>query len=608
MATLRELFVKVGVKVDDKQLQSLDSGLQKVKKSAMLVGGALVGMGAALLAVTKNAADYADSIDDTSMRLGVARDELQKLQYAMQLSGGDTKLLTTGLTRLTDRVKLLGQGNKEAIKTFQGIGIETKKADGSFKNSNEILLEMADVFQSMPDGIKKTELAMKAIGPEAGPRLIPLLNAGRAGIEAMGKEAEDLGLIMDDASIKAGSNFNDSLDALKGIFGGLARTVGAQLFPVMTELINSIKGLILENRELIKTNLTSFMQGLVTVVTVAKSVITSVAGAVGFLTSRVGGLIPVLKILGGLFLLYQTGQLAMGIFQIAKGFMLLRKAITLANLSALAIPILIGLAVAAVALIIDDLFAFISGKPSFLGYLIANKDEILQSIEDFLSTTLSTLLTFLGVSEEKVAGYTNTFRALFQGAVEAVAYLYEWLGEMFDANLAVMVNLLNGDFRAAFFSFEDTFTAFFKPLRDGWELFYSWFKEQLSSFNDYIIGVFSGIYEKTVGKLQAGLNSVKGFFGFGDTESQEALAQAPQNFEAATKSIAESNNISNISSQTRNTSLQSTTNMSPTINISLGGGGAAGAGDAQNIADAIGQELTKIAQTVSRNQQPAFAD
>src|SRR6056297_1167153 len=424
MATLRELLVKVGVKVDDKQLQSLDKGLQQVKSSAMLLGGALVGIGATLLGVTKSAADYADQIDDTSMRLGVARGELQKLQYAMQLSGGDAKLLTIGLTRLTDRVKLLQQGSKDAIAVYQEMGITVEKQDGSLKNSNELLLDLADVFSKMPDGIQKTQMAMRAIGPEAGPKLIPMLNAGRKGIEAMGKEAEDLGLILDDASIKAGSDFNDALDGLLGSFSGLKNAIGAQLFPVMTEFIGSIKQFMLANREVIKQNLTSFVEGLVTTVRIAKTVFFGMANTVQFLAGYLGGLVPILKTLGALFLLYQGGKLVTGLFNIAKGFGAVAKAIRMANISALLIPILIGAAVAAVYLIIDDVYNFIQGKPSFLGYLIANKDQILSNIKEFLANTLAAILGFFGMSEERTASFVKFFSDSFDAVIKGVGVAY----------------------------------------------------------------------------------------------------------------------------------------------------------------------------------------
>jgi len=606
MATLRELLVKVGVKVDDKQLQSLDKGLQQVKSSAMLLGGALVGIGATLLGVTKSAADYADQIDDTSMRLGVARGELQKLQYAMQLSGGDAKLLTIGLTRLTDRVKLLQQGSKDAIAVYQEMGITVEKQDGSLKSSNELLLDLADVFSKMPDGIQKTQMAMRAIGPEAGPKLIPMLNAGRKGIEAMGKEAEDLGLILDDASIKAGSDFNDALDGLLGSFSGLKNAIGAQLFPVMTEFIGSIKQFMLANREVIKQNLTSFVEGLVTTVRVAKTVFFGMANTVQFLAGYLGGLVPILKTLGALFLLYQGGKLVTGLFNIAKGFGAVAKAIRMANISALLIPILIGAAVAAVYLIIDDVYNFIQGKPSFLGYLIANKDQILNNIKEFLANTLAAILGFFGMSEERTASFVKFFSDSFDAVIKGVGVAYEWLGELFDSVVKMIVGIVNGELTTVWEGYKDLLSTIYKPFIAAAEMAFDYVYDKLVSVGQSIKEYFTGLLNDTIGKVASVADKVTGFLGIdGLIGDITAMVKGPESFEGTAQSLAASPSFSSVSN---NQSMASNTNVSPTINITMGGGSSGAPFNPEDLAQTIGREITRVAQTVSKNNEPIFSD
>lgn len=600
MATLRELFVKVGVKVNDKQLQQLDKGIQQVKKSALLLGGAIAGISAAMFAATKSAADYADKIDDTSMRLGIARDELQKLSYAAQLSGGNFDLLTIGMTRLTDRMRLVEQGSKEATKTYEDLGISIRNQEGNLKNSNEILLELADVFSELPDGAEKTKLAMQAIGPEAGPKLIPLLNAGRKGIEAMGKEAEELGLILDDTSIKAGSDFNDALDSMLSTFSGIKNAIGAQLFPVFTELLNNFKQLVIANKEVINSGIKSFVSGLITLIQVLNSSFSVVVNTISYLTSVIGGLIPVLKTLGALFLLYQTGQLAMGIYNIAKGFMVLRKAITLANISAMAIPILIGLAVAAVFLIIDDLFAFIQGKPSFLGYLIANKDKILQSIEDFLANVLSSILEFFGVSEENTETFIDYLRKAFDFLTTTVGESFTWLGTMIADTLEVIYNLINGDFTEAFESFKNLLGTLFQPWVSAWEVASDLIMKGIDKLSNFVsesfIGKLAGKAIDFTGNITEKITSVF-------SNDNDITNDTPRLFGDVASSLAQSPSMNQ--STVSNRSVASSTTVAPVINISMGAGASSNPND---LAEAIGRELTRVSQNVAKNNEPIFAD
>jgi hypothetical protein len=604
MATLRELLVKVGVQVDDKALDSLDQGLEKTKKSALVLGAAIVGISAAMFGATKSAADYADKIDDTSMRLGVARDELQKLAYASQLSGGDFQLLTIGLTRITDRVKLLNQGNKEAQEVYASMGIEVKNTDGSLKNSNEILLDLADVFSKMPDGIKKTELAMRAIGPEAGPRLIPMLNAGRAGIEAMGAEAENLGMIMDDASIAAGSNFNDALDSLLGTFTGIKNTIGAKLFPVMTELLASFKQLIIANQDLIKTGLSNFVSGLITTVDIAGTAFSHLARIISFLTSNVGGLVPVLKTLGALFLLYQAGSLAMGIMQIVKGFMLMRNAIILTNIAAMAIPILIGIAVAALVLIIDDLFAFMDGKPSFLGYLLENKEQIMQGIQDFLKGVLFFVLEFFGISRDTTQSFITWYRDMFIFVIEAISNAFNTFSNLVSSIFSTIAAILRGELFAAFDEWMTLLGNIFSPFTDSWKVAFGIISRGLISLKDLAVNTFNSLKDTISDSFVGDVLKFTGVISKEDTPVQNI----PQTFADVGQTISQSPAISNNASTFNNQSSANQTMISPTINITMSGASVGGANQAENIADLINKEITKIGQTVARNNEPIFSD
>jgi hypothetical protein len=50
------------------------------------------------------------------------------------------------------------------------------------------LLEVANAFQKMPDGARKSAIALKLFGLE-GAKLIPFLNEGAKGIQALEDEA-----------------------------------------------------------------------------------------------------------------------------------------------------------------------------------------------------------------------------------------------------------------------------------------------------------------------------------------------------------------------------------------------------------------------------------
>ena len=117
------------------------------------------------------------------------------------------------------------------------MGINVLDSNGKIKATEQILLEIADKFSNYSDGANKAALAMALFG-KAGANLIPFLNNGRAGIEAMGIELERLGgVIMPDAARQA-NEFNDNLDRLKIASNSLAIEIGNALIPTLTELTN----------------------------------------------------------------------------------------------------------------------------------------------------------------------------------------------------------------------------------------------------------------------------------------------------------------------------------------------------------------------------------
>lgn len=115
-----------------------------------------------------------------SQRTGMSV-ELSKLEYAAKLNGVSVEALAKGMTALSVSVADAGTGIGPMAEKYTKLGISVRNADGSMKTSRQVLSELADVFQAMPDGVEKTRAAVDSIfGKRLGTDMIPLLNAGAA--------------------------------------------------------------------------------------------------------------------------------------------------------------------------------------------------------------------------------------------------------------------------------------------------------------------------------------------------------------------------------------------------------------------------------------------
>lgn len=161
------------------------------------------------------------------------------------------KDLNVEVTRFGENVKGAGDkaksGAAKAKTGFDELGISVKNSDGTLKTNEQLLLAVANAFQKMPDGARKSQIALKLFG-EQGAKLIPLLDQGAAGIEEFKAKAAELGIVFTDDQIKAAAKFNDALTELKAAAGGVVKQLGSIFVPSFTAGANAFRDLIIRNK------------------------------------------------------------------------------------------------------------------------------------------------------------------------------------------------------------------------------------------------------------------------------------------------------------------------------------------------------------------------
>ena len=97
---------------------------------------------------------------------------------------------------------------------------------------------------SISDENERAAAATELFGKKAGQDMLPLLNQGKEGIEAMYAEAEKYGMIMSDEAVKASAAFQDSLTQLKGTMTGLKNEMIGKLLPSLTNLTSGLNEIV----------------------------------------------------------------------------------------------------------------------------------------------------------------------------------------------------------------------------------------------------------------------------------------------------------------------------------------------------------------------------
>ena len=200
----------------------------KMAAKALLATGAAAAAGAYKLA--DSTAKTLDEIDKMSQKIGISSDAYQKLDYAMARSGADITGLKAGMKTFTNQMDAAAQGGGDAANVFRELGVEVTNADGSLRSQESTMFKTISALASMENQTQRARYAIMLFG-RSGAELAPLLNQGAAGVDALLKKAEELGLVIDADTVKSGAKLNDTMDDVRASFSMVKTSIGAELIP-----------------------------------------------------------------------------------------------------------------------------------------------------------------------------------------------------------------------------------------------------------------------------------------------------------------------------------------------------------------------------------------
>ena len=219
----------------------LASALGNGIKTAAKVGTALASMalagGTSLLAIANKSAATTDRIDKMSQKLNLSREGFQKWEYVLSQNGVEIENLKGGMKKLTNTLDDAKIGSKTAVESFKRIGISVK--DLKDLTPEQVFEKTVEALQKMPAGAEKAALANELLG-KSGSELMPLLNGTAESVEQLKKQAEEMGLVLDNETIDAGVKFTDTMDNVKRTLGAVVAKIGGQVMPVVQKFLDWI--------------------------------------------------------------------------------------------------------------------------------------------------------------------------------------------------------------------------------------------------------------------------------------------------------------------------------------------------------------------------------
>lgn len=223
-------------------VQSVTREMGAMHSASLRVAGAMqtlagVGVVAGLAALTKQAIDNADALDELSQRTGIAAEDLSKLQYAANITGVSSEQLAKGLITLNAEIANAAAGNKESAAKFADLGISIRDTDGRVRGAMPVLRDLADAIAELPEGAQQTNAAISIFGAKVGKDFVLALNGGTEALDKFGQELEDLGGVISGDLAKSAGQFNENLDKLRKVSDAVGISIGNSIIPVLNTLL-----------------------------------------------------------------------------------------------------------------------------------------------------------------------------------------------------------------------------------------------------------------------------------------------------------------------------------------------------------------------------------
>lgn len=243
--------LKEGAAAELKAIEANNKLAESAKKTQSPVQeleGRVKSLAAQYLAISSVMAGFAnaiaegDKLDDLAEKTGISAGNLKELSYAAKIGGSSLEGLLGAMDKLGRASDKSDEEMSKQAQTFKQLGVEAANTDGSLKNSEQLMLELADAFAGMEDGPEKSAAAFRLFGSEAK-NLLPLLSKGSEEFKRLKEESRQLSGVSEQGFSKfaaTSAEMMDNFDKLREVLNGLFVQLASELVPVFNVVLDVI--------------------------------------------------------------------------------------------------------------------------------------------------------------------------------------------------------------------------------------------------------------------------------------------------------------------------------------------------------------------------------
>jgi len=383
---IRDLFVRIGFDVDDKELKRLDKGIGQITSNIRRLTVAFAAAGAGMLFFVREAGKL----------------EQTEIAFTTMLGSAEkAKEVLSDLYAFAAKTPFKIPEVEENARTLLAMGIEVDKIIPTMKALGDVAAGLSKPLWRIALNYGQVKTQAKLTGRELRDfavlgvpiiaELATMLNKTKAEIQEMVSRGKIGFPIVEEAFRRMsseGGDFNNLMikqsKSLFGLWSNLidfliiySRRVGKTLLPQAKRMVQFALDYLEANEKLIKLKAVEFFKNVAKAMEWAFKIAKGMVITIKEMADIFGGLEKAIKfaaialaIFIGAQMLSGIGNIILAINGMVIAYNTLGKAALFAQLKMLAMPLLIGIAVAALLLILDDLKAYFEGRDSITGLIL----------------------------------------------------------------------------------------------------------------------------------------------------------------------------------------------------------------------------------------------
>lgn len=416
--SIKSFFVALGLDVNAASFATGMAAVEGLKFALRSMANVAMGAFRVLKEGLLETIEEADNLDELSMTIGVSTDALQELAYAGSFSSLGLDAMAQSLGFLQKNLLAAKEGSKETEEVFHRLGVPIRDVTGNLRASDAVLMDVAEAFASgLVPKSERAAVAMQIFG-KSGKQMVPFLLDGKTGIAEMRAEAQKLGIVLDESTIKAGVEAADGMTRFNAALKGVRNAIVGPLIPLLSQLVGKMTAWVKANKDAIKEQAVRIFYALAAAAGAVWVVMVKLGAVLKFIHQNWKVLIVAVGSLTAAYAALSIGSLA------AAGSMITAAVAAAAAWVAAAAPVIaLGAIFAVLFLIVEDIYTWLTGGKSVIGEIVNSWGEFM---DDFLKPN------------DSDPWWLKAIKQLLKASI--------WIVEAFKKSIGILVEIFTGFF------------------------------------------------------------------------------------------------------------------------------------------------------------------